>query len=549
MERLKPRAGRAPHRPGRERARRHARRAPRAAVPRQRRAFSTLGGPVELGGEAEAARTLGEPLRRRASLERALTHGFHSYAGRMHPSIARGAHRGVQRAGRHGRRSVLRQRDRAGRGDGARAPGASASTRARWASRSRACARRCWARRGGNGWSAEAARIAEESGERARKRQRPEVPHWARGEITRFHAHVLFELLGLRELVMATARRRRRTRAAALPVVAAGQVHEGGADGAPRRCGRSGSRAASRRACWPTARRSWRRAWRRWSGERRAGTPAPEVTGRGRARAVDADRPARRWCCRRRLTPAPTTTPRFTTPGSCGWACRREEVPARAARRAGRARRRRRGRLVARSSRRRFMAADRPHPSARRPRVAGRRRRCRRRPRRERARRHRGRGGRRSGWRRSRAPRRRARCTIAAWRRSSPLNRAASTCCCSKNARPVRLHVEARLRSARLGRLRLGSTRLHFGGGGGRGAPRPSRASLESRRPQTIRAAAYASAEELPVPLRACVPPRLRHDTPNRTASMGFAGKSKRCCEPAHVRVDVPSRGTSAQSS
>ena len=26
----------------------------------------------------------------RASLERALTHGFHSYAGRMHPSIARG---------------------------------------------------------------------------------------------------------------------------------------------------------------------------------------------------------------------------------------------------------------------------------------------------------------------------------------------------------------------------------------------------------------------------------------------------------------------------
>ena len=26
-----------------------------------------------------------------ASLERALTHGFHSYAGRMHPSIARGA--------------------------------------------------------------------------------------------------------------------------------------------------------------------------------------------------------------------------------------------------------------------------------------------------------------------------------------------------------------------------------------------------------------------------------------------------------------------------
>src|SRR4051812_13059141 len=44
------------------------------------------------------------------------------------------------------------------------------------------------------------------------------------------------------------------------------------------------------------------------------------------------------------------------------------------------------------------------------------------------------------------------------------------------------------------------------------GAPRPSRASLESLRPQTIRAAAYASAEEPPFPLRACVGPRLRFD-------------------------------------
>jgi SAM-dependent methyltransferase len=50
----------------------------------------------------------------------------------------------------------------------------------------------------------EAAAVAEEAGERARKRRRPEVPRWARGEIARFHPHVLFELLGLRELVMAT---------------------------------------------------------------------------------------------------------------------------------------------------------------------------------------------------------------------------------------------------------------------------------------------------------------------------------------------------------
>ena len=82
MERLKGRGG-----PARER---HAE--PRPPLPpRQRRAFSTLGGPVELGGEADAARTLGQLYEVEASLERALTHGFHSYAGRMHPSMARGA--------------------------------------------------------------------------------------------------------------------------------------------------------------------------------------------------------------------------------------------------------------------------------------------------------------------------------------------------------------------------------------------------------------------------------------------------------------------------
>jgi SAM-dependent methyltransferase len=51
---------------------------------------------------------------------------------------------------------------------------------------------------------AAAAAISEEAGLRARKRRRPELPAWARGELQRFHAHVLFELLGLRELVLAT---------------------------------------------------------------------------------------------------------------------------------------------------------------------------------------------------------------------------------------------------------------------------------------------------------------------------------------------------------
>jgi hypothetical protein len=46
--------------------------------------------------------------------------------------------------------------------------------------------------------------IAEESAERARKRRRPEIPAWAKGEGRRFSPHVALELFGLRELVMAT---------------------------------------------------------------------------------------------------------------------------------------------------------------------------------------------------------------------------------------------------------------------------------------------------------------------------------------------------------
>jgi SAM-dependent methyltransferase len=50
----------------------------------------------------------------------------------------------------------------------------------------------------------EAARIAAESGEEARKRRRPDIPAWAKKEFARFHPHVALELLGLRGLVMAT---------------------------------------------------------------------------------------------------------------------------------------------------------------------------------------------------------------------------------------------------------------------------------------------------------------------------------------------------------
>ena len=171
--------------------------------PRQRRAFSTFGGPVDQGGDADASRVLARLFDVDAALARALTHGFHSYAGRMHPSIARGAIHAFSAAGDTvvdpfcGSGTVLVE----AMGLGRRARGGDASPLAVAIARVRTTLLPAGEL---DRLVTEAARIAEESGERARKRKRPDVPKWAKGEITRFHAHVLFELLGLRELVMDT---------------------------------------------------------------------------------------------------------------------------------------------------------------------------------------------------------------------------------------------------------------------------------------------------------------------------------------------------------
>jgi SAM-dependent methyltransferase len=172
-------------------------------APRQRRAFSTLGGPVDVGGDAAAARVLRQLLDVDPAAARSLTHGFHSYAGRMHPSIARGAIEAFSAPGDAvvdpfcGSGTVLVEALAAGRA----AIGVDASALAVAIARVRTTVLGEEPRAR---LVAEAARIAEESGERARKRRRPDVPAWARGEIARFHAHVLYELLGLRELVFAT---------------------------------------------------------------------------------------------------------------------------------------------------------------------------------------------------------------------------------------------------------------------------------------------------------------------------------------------------------
>jgi SAM-dependent methyltransferase len=173
------------------------------APKRQRRAFSTFGGPVELGGEGPAARTLGKLFDVDEGLARALTHGFHSYAGRMHPTIARGAIAAFSGEGELvvdpfcGSGTVLVEAFAAGR----RGLGVDASPLGIAIARARTT---LLGAEGRARLEAEAAKIAEESGERARKRRRPELPEWSRGELHRFHAHVLFELMGLRELVLDT---------------------------------------------------------------------------------------------------------------------------------------------------------------------------------------------------------------------------------------------------------------------------------------------------------------------------------------------------------
>jgi len=60
-------------------------------VERRKQAFSVFGGAVEQAGDHESALALAQLLTPDPGLARALTHGFHSYAGRMHPFTARTA--------------------------------------------------------------------------------------------------------------------------------------------------------------------------------------------------------------------------------------------------------------------------------------------------------------------------------------------------------------------------------------------------------------------------------------------------------------------------
>jgi hypothetical protein len=170
-------------------------------VPRQRRAFSTVGGAVESAGDPAEARALAELWDVDPGLARSLTHGFHSYAGRMHPSIARGAINRWSRPGELvvdpfcGSGTVLVE----SMGSGRTAIGIDASPLGVAIAETRTT---LLGEAGRAQLVAEAQRIAEESGENARRRRRPEIPAWGGPEFERFFPHVAFELFGLRALVM-----------------------------------------------------------------------------------------------------------------------------------------------------------------------------------------------------------------------------------------------------------------------------------------------------------------------------------------------------------
>ena len=167
---------------------------------RRKQAFSVFGGAVEQAGDAETAAALAEMLAPDPGLARALTHGFHSYAGRMHPSTARLAIARFSQPGQDvldpfcGSGTVLVETMVAGR----KAKGSDASPLAVIIAQVRSST---LGPEGRQRLVEDARQIAETAAERARKRQRPEIPSWARRESDRFFPHVAFELYGLRALI------------------------------------------------------------------------------------------------------------------------------------------------------------------------------------------------------------------------------------------------------------------------------------------------------------------------------------------------------------
>lgn len=197
-DRPRPRRREAPFGPPRELPSR-----PDAPARKQRRAFSTIGGPTDVAGAHEASQRLAAMFDVDRGLDRALTHGFHSYAGRMHPSMARVAIGAWSQPADAildpfcGSGTVLVEAMAAGR----RATGCDASPLAVALATVRTSVLDAGKRRR---LVEMAEAIGDASGQAARKRQRIPIPEWAAGDRQVFEPHVAFELYGLHARVMAT---------------------------------------------------------------------------------------------------------------------------------------------------------------------------------------------------------------------------------------------------------------------------------------------------------------------------------------------------------
>lgn len=164
----------------------------------RRTAYATYGGPVATEGDPAEAAALATLWAVEDADARSFTHGFHAYAGRMHPTTAR---RAVARYSAPGGRvldpfcgggTTLVEAYVAGRA----AIGSDVSALATQLARVRTTPMDATAR---HRLATEADRIAERARDMALRRVRPAVPPGANEEFVRFDPHVAFELFALRE--------------------------------------------------------------------------------------------------------------------------------------------------------------------------------------------------------------------------------------------------------------------------------------------------------------------------------------------------------------
>jgi SAM-dependent methyltransferase len=162
-----------------------------------RSAYATYGGPVEAHGDPREAAALTALWAVSDADARALTHGFHAYAGRMHPTTAK---RAIERYSAPGGRvldlfcgggTTLVEAYALGRA----ASGSDVSALAVRLARTRTTTLGAVERLR---FSEEARRIADLAREMAFARRKPTIPRGASPEFERFEPHVALELFALR---------------------------------------------------------------------------------------------------------------------------------------------------------------------------------------------------------------------------------------------------------------------------------------------------------------------------------------------------------------